>query len=233
MKRRIALVAMLMLLGGTRLWGAGPAISDKSTGDKTSEPSPVKAVEAAAKEDPAHAELRTLRDGLVAAIKKNDVDEVLTYLDPDVVVTWQNGEVSRKPAGVRAYYDRVMKGPNRIVDSYTTTPAVDELTRLLGNGDTGISFGSSVDHYKLTDGSEFDLPTRWSATVVKSDGKWRIASFHASVNMFDNPVLMMTVKRVGLWVALGAGVVGILVGLLGAMIFRRPSGNASRTKTAS
>ena len=65
------------------------------------------------KEDPAHEELRALRKGLVEAIQKNDVDDLLTYLDPDVVVTWQNGEVSRKPDGVKAYYDRMMKGPGR------------------------------------------------------------------------------------------------------------------------
>ncbi len=91
------------------------------------------------KENPAHEELRALRKGLVEAIKKNDVDELLTYLDPDVVVTWQNGEVSRKPDGVKAYYDRMMKGPQRVVDTLTIDPTVEELTHLYG--DTGVAFG--------------------------------------------------------------------------------------------
>ena len=38
-------------------------------------------VAAQEKEHPAHAELRTLKDNLVDAIKKNDVDKLLTYLD--------------------------------------------------------------------------------------------------------------------------------------------------------
>ncbi len=220
MKRWSALAAILTFLGGVYIGSAEPKAADKA-----SDASPPKAT-APAPEDPAHAELRALREGLVAAIKKNDVDEVLTYLDHDVVVTWQNGEVSRKPEGVRAYFDRVMKGPNRVVDSYTTNPTVDELTHLYGN--TGVAFGSSIDHYKLTDGSDFDLPTRWSATVVKTDGKWRIANFHASVNMFDNPVLVMTVKRVGLWISLIAGGVGLLVGFLAARMVRGRSSSGPR-----
>ena len=46
-------------------------------------------------EDPAHAELRALRDALVDAVNKKDVDALLRHLHPDVVVTWLNAEVSR------------------------------------------------------------------------------------------------------------------------------------------
>ena len=161
-------------------------------------------------EDPAHAELRTLRDALVDAVNKKDVDALLRQLHPDVVVTWQNAEVSRKHAGVRAYLARMLEGPDRIVDEFTTNPAVDELTILHG-GDTGISFGSSRDHFKLRGGQSFDLNSRWSATVVRQDGRWLIASFHASVNMFDNP-LLAGAQRLALGGAAGALILGLVAG---------------------
>jgi ketosteroid isomerase-like protein len=163
-------------------------------------------------EDPAHAELRVLRDNLVDAVNKKDVEALLKQLHPDVVVTWQNAEVSRKPEGVRAYLARMLQGPDRIVDDFTTSVAVDELTILHG-GDTGISFGTSTDHFKLRSGQSFDLRSRWSATVVRQDNRWVVASFHASVNLFDNP-LLNGAKTLAIGSAAGALVVGLAIGFL-------------------
>ena len=164
------------------------------------------------KEDPAHADLRALRAELVKAINGNHLDDMLALLDDDVVVTFMNAEVGRKPAGVRAYYDKMMNGPNKIVESITIEPTVDELTHLYG--DTGVAFGSSKDHFKLTDGRDFVAETRWTGTLVKKDGKWKVASFHASANAFDNPILWIALKKVGMWVGIGAAVLGLVIGFL-------------------
>jgi ketosteroid isomerase-like protein len=168
--------------------------------------------DAKTKEDPAHADLRALRAELVKAINGNHLDDMLALLDDDVVVTFMNAEVGRKPAGVRAYYDKMMNGPNKIVESITIDPTVDELTHLYG--DTGVAFGSSKDHFKLTDGRDFVAETRWTGTLVKKDGKWKVASFHASANAFDNPILWIALKRVGMWVGIGAAVLGLVIGFL-------------------
>jgi len=163
-------------------------------------------------EDPAHAELRALRDSLVDAVNKKDIEALLRQLHPDVVVTWQNAEVSRKPEGVRAYLARMLQGSDRMVDDFTTSVAVDELTILHG-GDTGISFGSSRDHFKLRSGQSFDLNSRWSATVVRHDGRWVVGAFHASVNLFDNP-LLVGAQRLALGGSIGALIVGTVLGYL-------------------
>jgi len=175
-------------------------------------PTVTSADDAKTKEDPAHADLRALRAELVKAINGNHLDDMLALLDDDVVVTFMNAEVGRKPAGVRAYYDKMMNGPNKIVESITIDPTVDELTHLYG--DTGVAFGSSKDHFKLTDGRDFVAETRWTGTLVKKDGKWKVASFHASANAFDNPILWIALKKVGMWVGIGAAVLGLVIGFL-------------------
>jgi ketosteroid isomerase-like protein len=174
-----------------------------------------------AKEDPAHEQLRTLRREVTDAVNKNDLDRLLTHLDKDVVVTWMNAEVSRGPDGVRAYYDKMTKGPDRVVESVTINPEVDELTHLYG--DTGIASGSSQDHFKLADGRDFVVPTRWSGTLVRKDGRWLIAEFHASTNLFDNPVLHIAIRKTATWVGCGAAVAGLLVGFVVARLLRRRS----------
>jgi ketosteroid isomerase-like protein len=166
----------------------------------------------AATEDPAHNELRALRDGLLAAIKKGDIEQELTYLHPNVVVTWQNAEVSRGREGVRAYLDRMLNGPSKIVNDYKLDLNVDELTILYG-GDTGISFGSSREHIGLAAGQSLDYPARWSATLVKEDGKWLVASLHASTNLFENP-LAGSMKRLMYLASGGTLLAGLIIGWL-------------------
>ena len=161
-------------------------------------------------EDPAHAQLRAMRDDLLDAVNKRDMDRVLRHLHPDVVVTWQNAEVSRKPEGVRAYLSRMLEGPNSIVRSFNTSVAVDELTILHG-GDSGVVSGTSRDQFELRAGRMFELASRWSATLVLHDGAWKIASFHSSTNLFDNP-LLNAARRLLIVVGVGAALAGILAG---------------------
>src|SRR5688572_33484777 len=72
----------------------------------------------------ATAAITQLREGLIDSFVKADIDRLLTFLDPDVVVTWQNAEVCRGPEAVRAYYQRMMTGPSRVVREVKASPEV-------------------------------------------------------------------------------------------------------------
>lgn len=153
-------------------------------------------------------------------MNKGDLERELSYFHPNTVITWNNAEVSRGRDGARSYLNRMLTGPDKIVESYKADVNVDELTILYG-GDTGISFGSTIEHFKLASGKTFDLPARWSAALVKEDGKWLIANLHASDNLFDNPLLAMA-KRMVYWV----GGISLLVGLAAGFLLgrrRRPA----------
>src|SRR5579872_7588838 len=73
---------------------------------------------AGSNENPAHQELRQLRDGLLAAMNRGDLEGTLKFLHTNCVITWHNAEVSRGHDGVRSYFNRVMTGPNKIVESF-------------------------------------------------------------------------------------------------------------------
>jgi uncharacterized protein (TIGR02246 family) len=170
-------------------------------------------------EDPAHEELRALRREMVEAINKNDMDALLSHLDKDVVVTWMDASVSRGPRGVKEYIEKMTKGENRKVNSHSTQAEVDELTHLYGN--TGVATGHSRDQFVLTDGRDFAVDTRWTATLVKKEGKWKVASFHSSADMFDNPVLFIAVRRTATWAGGIAGVAGLAIGFVVVWLLRR------------
>lgn len=167
-------------------------------------------------EDPAHQELRLLRDGFLKTINSGDLDGTLSFLQTNVVVTWHNAEVSRGHAGVRAYFDKVMSGPTKIVDSFNCTVTVDELAILYG-GDTAIAYGGTDEQFKLANGRTLNVKGRWSATLVKENGRWLVASLHASTNLFDNVMLDLAKKTAGI-----AGIVCFIIGIvIGWLITRR------------
>lgn len=181
---------------------------------------PARASAAAQTEDPAHTELRALRDDLVRAIEKRDLTRLLAHLHPDVVVTWQNAETSRGRAAVRAYLTRMLDGEQRIVERFSTKVDVDELTLLYSGGTTGVAFGRSFDRFELRNGTTFELPGRWTATLVKDDGAWKIAAFHASSNLFDNP-FVRTARNWFVWGAAAASLIGFLLGALLVWLVKR------------
>jgi ketosteroid isomerase-like protein len=158
-----------------------------------------------------HDELRALRDQAVAAVNKRDADSLMQVLDPNITFTAMNNDVVHGLEQAKAYYQRMLVGSGRIVEEMSLTVVPDELTGLYENGTIGISAGSSVAHFKLATGSEFDVPLRWTATLHRSNDKWSILSLHYSANMFDNPILDALKSSIK-WIALGVGIISILVG---------------------
>lgn len=183
-------------------------------------PATVAPVAAVPDDEAVHNALRELKATMSKALNERDLDTLVANVDPNVVFTTMNGDVCRGPEEIRAYFDKMMNGPGRVVKNVTVSFEADALTTLHG-GDTGIAYGSSKDHYELMDGQTFDVKGRWSCTMVRSGDRWLIASFHYSANLFDNPILAKVkslISRIGVAAAIG----GLLVGfLLGRMTARR------------
>jgi ketosteroid isomerase-like protein len=167
---------------------------------------PVSAADKAASE-----QILALRKALIDSYNKGDIEALLANLDDDVVVTWQNAEVCRGKKAVRDYYDKMMSGPTRIVTKITAEPRIDDRHIY---GDWAVSWGNLHDEYVLEDGSRFRFDSRFTATVVKRGDAWKVASFHASVSAFENPILGVAVKKVGIWAGIGGAAAGLLLGVI-------------------
>lgn len=161
-------------------------------------------------EHPAHQELRAIKDAMVNAFNQKDTGAFMKHVHPNVVVTWQNGEVARHPEGIKAFWKKMGEGDSKMVESTQAAVTVDELTSLYG--DTGVAFGSLDQDFKFTDGREFKLPNRWTATFVRQEGQWLLAAFHVSGNLFDNPVLGLAIRKTASWVGGGSLLLGLVLG---------------------
>lgn len=135
-----------------------------------------------------HQELRVLKTSMEKALNDMNIDAVVAHVTDDIVFTTMNGDMVRGRANVRKYFETMMKGDKRRVQSVQTKFDVGDVAKLYGN-DVAVAFGTSKDHYVLVGGEDFDVQARWSSTMIRRDGQWLIANFHYSTNMFDNPVL--------------------------------------------
>ncbi|QEG38250.1 YybH family protein [Roseimaritima ulvae] len=169
-----------------------------------------------------HEQLRELREILTEAVLKNDVETQLQHVDDQIVTTWQNNQVARGREGLEAFMAEMSSGDSKVFQGYTVRPAADDISVLHG-GHTAIAVGKSVPHYKIM-GMEFDLENRWTATLVKKDGQWKLAAYHVSGNILDNPVLDAA-KGSLVWVGGIAAVVGLLAGMLLMKIMNKSKSN--------
>ena len=178
----------------------------------------VSAQESSAMDSNTEQAITRLRQGLVDSFNHDDIDKLLTYLDTNAVVTWQNGEVCEGTEAVKAYYQRMMEGEHPVVSKVTADPEI--LGRHL-QGDWAVSWGILNDHFVLNDGRDLPLNSRFTATIVRRGNEWKVAAFHVSVNAFDNPIMMLAVKKTALIMGGAGALLGLIIGVLVMRLLRR------------
>lgn len=152
------------------------------------------------------------------AINAQDIEGMLAQMRPDCTVTWWNAEVSRGHDQIRTYYKKMVKDPGRYITKYTTQAKLGDHARFLGlEGDVAVADGSMEDEFFPVIRGPFKLNSRWSATVAKAGGEWKIVTLHLSSNVFTNTLTAELTQA--LWYAGGVGLV--IGGLAGWLLGRR------------
>jgi ketosteroid isomerase-like protein len=159
-------------------------------------------------------ELDAVRADLRKAFNAGDLELLLSYCHPQVIATWPNGDVAVGHDGVRKVIDTLVKSERRPFDSYEVNPTVENRV-VLNDGQLVVSRGKFNDRYTLTQprGQRVDLGSLWTATLVKSNDRWLITSFHLSANAFNNPVISLYLSLARTLAAAIGAAVGLIVGI--------------------
>lgn len=163
-------------------------------------------------------EAAELATSLAESIGSGDFARAGTLLAPDVVVTFQNGDVSRGRDDVVKYANGMFNGQGALVQAYAGAPVVTGVATV--DESTRVVTGTSTDRMTLSSGAPMVLETRWTATIARRDGAWKIASLHLSTNMLDNPIIEKMKTTSYLLGAFGL-VMGITIGIGVSMLLRR------------
>jgi len=152
------------------------------------------------------------------AINAQDIEGMIAQMHPNCTVTWWNAEISRGHEEIRAYYRKMVQDKGRIISKYTTEAKLGAHARFVGSGaDVALADGTMEDEFFPVIRGPFKLSSRWSSTVAKTDGQWKIVSLHLSSNVFTNPLIAELTRA--LTYAGGAGLV--VGGLAGWLLGRR------------
>ena len=152
-------------------------------------------------------QLRAMLAEFEAAINAQSIDRMVAAMADDVTVIWLNAEVSRGKDEVRAYYGRMVGHDKAILRKYLTNAAIGAPAKFYG--DIAIADGSAADEFYPIARGFFRLDSRWSSTMVKNAGEWKIVSLHLSSNVFNNPLLDEIKADI-----VKAAVAGFVVGLV-------------------
>lgn len=152
------------------------------------------------------------------AINDQNVDRMLAQMDDNVTVTWLNAEVSRGKPEVKAYYRRMVGGEQAILKKYLTKAKVSAPARFYG--DIAVADGTAADEFYPNARGVFRLDSRWSSTLAKQNGEWKIVALHLSSNVFTNP-LLDEAKAYILYAGIGGLAGGLVLTLLLMRLRRR------------
>jgi ketosteroid isomerase-like protein len=178
--------------------------------------SPAQAQPTEANHQADHAALRVLRGKAVTAMDNQDVQGLTACFANNFAFTTVTQEVLTNAAQVQNFFDRMFHGQHALITSLKTEPQADILTRFL-NDNAGICYGTSKDTYTMKSGEVVEMNVRWSATVVKENGEWKVAQAQVGTDFLNNPVLdrLTSFWEETLLIACPAGLVaGLLIGWL-------------------
>jgi len=167
-----------------------------------------------------HEELRGVKQRLVDAVNKKDADALFAEMSPEIYFTAMNNDHVHGLKDGRAYYDRMLKGASSFLNNMSITSEVDDPAKLYADNQVAVATGVSNTHFDIRGGLAFDVPLRWTATLERTSGKWKLAAIHFSADIGSNP-LLSAATAFWKWVALGAGVVCLVAGFLIGRIRRK------------
>ena len=220
MKRLLLLFSLAIALSSPSALSAQDSLSKASAGAD-----PLAGL--SAEERQSHQELTALRIAVQDAFNKmgasgktEDMAALLEFAHPEILFTAMTGESVRGKQELMDYFKRSFLSADHSLTRMQGVFTADHLSIFL-RPDVATNRGTSRGTFLFKNGSELSVDSRWTATMVKDQGRWKIATFQFAPSIFDNPV--MSAYRA--WIYKGAIIAALAGLLLGAFLgwwMRRP-----------
>lgn len=154
-------------------------------------------------------ELRALMVTLKTAMNEGRFQDMKAYLAKGYSLTMINQDNLTDDKSIDAFLDTWFTGSARRIRRYRIEPEVSAPSILL-DGKYAVAHGTAVETYDMDRGITYTFNSRWTATLAKEEGRWKVLSFHGGVSFLDNPVLNSAER----WIVYGT-LGGLALGVLG------------------
>lgn len=162
--------------------------------------------------------IRGLFSALADSVNSGNAEKFKSAVRDQLIVVTSDQEFLMGKNGVAEYFRKSVGEAGKFERlQYTIDSGVT--VEINKSGTWATVYGKGVEKYAFN-GSDYELPVRWTAVVVKEDAGWKISSFHSGVNFANNPVLT-AFDELSTKAAIFGGIAGIVLGfILGLMIGR-------------
>ena len=163
-----------------------------------------------------HEQLRALLKTITVALNTRQLESLAPYIYKTFVFTTPDQKVFTDLGSIQAHINSFF-GPTGLKE-LTFEPNADVLTSFIGQ-DGGLCYGTSKDTYKFNNGEVRVFNRRWTASLVKDKGQWKLVSLHSGMDILDNAYLDAVKRRLKNYMifALGGGLIaGGFIGRLSA-----------------
>ena len=166
-----------------------------------------------------HDALRLMLKTGAEALNTRNIEALRPILNDPFFITSIDQKTFTDLGQFKSYYEHFFTGDNPPLKSIIFNPVAEIKTTFITEN-TGICYGTSNDMYVFKNGKSKQMNTKWTATVVKSAGSWKLANLHLAVNALDNPLLQTLREK--MYLVAGAGViVGLVLSFLIGLLRRK------------
>lgn len=135
-----------------------------------------------------HDQLRQLLATAREAINAGQPELLVPFLHKDHVITVITQEIVNENKSIKQWYAEWFQKPGSPLQRMTTEPKASILTNIY-DGKFGVCYGASIDTYELKDGRTFKMDAKWTATVLKENGQWKLLALHVGVDPINNALI--------------------------------------------
>ncbi|MCP4073447.1 MAG: hypothetical protein GY742_17170 [Hyphomicrobiales bacterium] len=171
---------------------------------------------------PDHEQLHQLLISITETINQGRFRDVEKFFYKDFAGTVITQDVLTSKKDIDAYFDKWFSGDSALIKSLKIAPEADALSRIYDDKFATV-YGSNIETYELTNGKIYEVNSRWTASLIKDQGTWKILTVHNGVNFLDNPVLTVAGQST-LWFGAGGLLIGFFIGLLAMFLFKKRKG---------
>jgi membrane-associated phospholipid phosphatase/ketosteroid isomerase-like protein len=184
-------------------------------------PQPAAPPAPAANEEADHEALRRLKTAYEEAIRSNRIETLAGHFHADFHGVMVTGRPVNSFADVQQFW-RDLRGLIGEGGTYTTTINPERSVIL---GDIALARGTTDDVVKTGAGKEYRVTTFWTATLQREGAAWKVRSLQGTMDPIGNPFVGEVASRAVMQYASGAGVIGLVLGLLLGRVWgrRRPA----------
>ena len=165
-----------------------------------------------------HIALREFKGHMLEALNNSDFITLEKLFHSNFTITFSDQSQFSSIENLKKYYNDLV---NKTGIEKITFSAESDAKSIFLSPTVAVNRGSSIDQFLKNDGTELELKSRWTATMVKENDKWKLAALHSGINFLDNAYTEKITSFLKILIALSA-----LIGfLLAFFIFRKKTSN--------